>query len=66
VGELGNRRDHVVRRGIDRLGGAELPGKLASLGCDVDHVARAGCRIGKLSELQLAISEKHDAATAAQ
>src|SRR5262249_11669343 len=26
-----------------------------------DHVARAGCRIGELSELQLAISEKHDA-----
>src|SRR4029077_3865891 len=26
-----------------------------------DHVARAGYRIGELSELQLAISEKHDA-----
>src|SRR5262249_53367458 len=26
-----------------------------------DHVARAGCRIGELSELELAISEKHDA-----
>jgi len=26
-----------------------------------DHVARAGCRIGELPELQLAISEKHDA-----
>src|SRR6516162_7967652 len=26
-----------------------------------DHVARAGCRIGEPSELQLAISEKHDA-----
>src|SRR5499427_9607063 len=36
VGELGNRRDHVVRRGIDHLGGAELLGKLASLGGDVD------------------------------
>src|SRR5262245_6032893 len=26
-----------------------------------DHVARAGCRIGEPSQLQLAISEKHDA-----
>jgi len=26
-----------------------------------DHVERAGCRIGEPSELQLAISEKHDA-----
>jgi hypothetical protein len=34
--QLGNRRDHVVRRGIDHLGGAELPGELASLGRDVD------------------------------
>ena len=34
--ELGNRRDHVVRRGIYHLGRSELPGELASLGCDVD------------------------------
>src|SRR6516165_545477 len=31
VRQLGNRRDHVVRRGIDHLGGAELPGELAPL-----------------------------------
>jgi hypothetical protein len=36
VRQLANRRDHVVRRGIDHLGGAELLGELASLGCDVD------------------------------
>src|SRR5439155_22534624 len=32
VRQLANRRDHVVRRGIDHLGGAELLGELASLG----------------------------------
>jgi len=36
VRQLVNRRDHVVRRGIDHLGDAELLGELASLGCDVD------------------------------
>src|SRR5262249_8610158 len=36
VRQLANRRDHVVRRGIDHLGGAELLGELTSLGCDVD------------------------------
>src|SRR5262249_34167257 len=36
VRQLGNRRDHVLRRGVDHLGGSELLGKLAPLGCDVD------------------------------
>src|SRR5262245_4386386 len=60
VRQLGNRRDHVVRRGIDHLGYAELPGKLASLGCDVDgDDARAhldGEQVARMSEAKSGIS----------
>src|SRR5262245_30015406 len=60
VRQLGNRRDHAVRGGIDHLGGSELLGKLAPLGRDVDgDDARAhldGQQVARMSEAKSGIS----------
>src|SRR5262249_55512873 len=65
TGDHAGRALDATRDDSTRIGWGAVVVQVAAAharGLDLeDHVARAGCRIGELSELQLAISQKHDA-----
>src|SRR5262249_21908674 len=65
TGDHAGRALDATRDDSTRIGRGAVGVQVAAAharGLDLeDHVARAGCRIGELPELELAISEKHDA-----
>src|SRR5262245_29510583 len=65
TGDHAGRPLDATRDDATRIGRGAVVVQIAAAharGLDLeDHVARAGCRIGEPSQLQLAISEKHDA-----
>src|SRR5215510_10565433 len=65
AGDHAGRPSNATGHGPTRVGRGAIVVQVApahARGLDLeDHIPRAGCRIGEVSELELAITEKHDA-----